>query len=71
MGTEERQKVYALNPGDLVRFIKEQWPRKSIHDTGIMEWKVGILVEIKIKNAYVFSDGKIWVIDSNEMQKIG
>ncbi len=70
MGTKENKENYGVSPGDLVRFIKEQWPRKNLHDTGILEWKVGILVNIKHGNAFVLSDGTVEIIDANEMQKI-
>ena len=71
MGREEQEEVCNLMPGDLVKFLKEYWPRKRIDDTGIMEWKVGVLVEVKRRNAYVLCEGKIETVDSKEIQKIG
>ena len=62
-----------MKKGDLVRFRKEEWPRKNPADCGIWTWKLGILLEYHTweKITTILSDGKIVRVHASEVQKAG
>tara|TARA_B100000287_G_scaffold395231_1_gene409920 strand:+ start:376 stop:600 length:225 start_codon:yes stop_codon:yes gene_type:complete len=62
-----------MKKGDLVRFRKEEFPRKRPNDCGIWTWKLGILLEYHTweKVATILSEGKVVRIHASEVQKAG
>ena len=62
-----------MKQGDLVRFRKEEFPRKKPTDCGIWSWKLGILLEYHTweKVATILCEGKIIRIHASEVQKAG